>query len=55
MQAELFLRQSDGIWSLSSYQEPSESIPLRLIEAELSLVEVYDKVELSRYWIRGAR
>ena len=46
MQAELFLRQPDGTWSLSSYQEPSESIPLRLIEAELSLAEVYDKVEL---------
>lgn len=45
MQAELFLRQPDGTWSLSSYQEPSASIPLRLIEAELSLAEVYDKVE----------
>ncbi|MBK1725320.1 Uma2 family endonuclease [Thiocystis violacea] len=47
MQAELFLRQPDGTWSLSSYQETSESIPLRLIEAELSLAEVYDKVEWS--------
>ena len=45
IQADLFLRQPDGTWSLSSYQEPSESIPLRLIEAELSLAEVYDKVE----------
>lgn len=48
MQAELFLRQPDGTWSLSSYQDPSESIPLRIVEAELSLAEVYDKVELSR-------
>jgi Uma2 family endonuclease len=48
MQAELFLRQPDGTWSLSSYQDPSESIPLRVLEAELSLAEVYDKVELSR-------
>jgi Uma2 family endonuclease len=48
MQAELFLRQPDGTWSLSSYQDPSESIPLRVVEAELSLAEVYDKVELSR-------
>jgi len=47
MQAELFLRQPDGTWSLSSYQDPSESIPLRVLEAELSLAEVYDKVELS--------
>ncbi len=48
MQAELFLRQPDETWSLSSYQDPSESIPLRVVEAELSLAEVYDKVELSR-------
>jgi Uma2 family endonuclease len=48
MQAELYLRQPDGTWSLSSYQDPSESIPLRVVEAELSLAEVYDKVELSR-------
>lgn len=46
MQAELFLRQPDGTWSLSSYQGPSASIPLRVVEAELSLAEVYDKVEL---------
>jgi Uma2 family endonuclease len=45
IQAELFLRQSDGTWSLSTYQESSESIPLSVIEAELSLAEVYDKVE----------
>jgi Uma2 family endonuclease len=48
IQAELFLRQPDGTWSLSSYQDPSESIPLRVVDAELSLAEVYDKVELSR-------
>ena len=47
MQAELFLRQPDGTWSLSSYQDPSEAIPLRMIDAELSLREVYDKVELA--------
>jgi Uma2 family endonuclease len=48
IQAELFLRQPDGTWNLSSYQDPSESIPLRVVDAELSLAEVYDKVELSR-------
>ncbi len=46
MQAELFLRQPDGTWSLSSYEGPADSIPLHLIESELSLSEVYDKVEL---------
>jgi Uma2 family endonuclease len=48
MQAELFVRQQDGTWSLSNYQAPSQSIPLRVIDAELSLAEVYDKLELSR-------
>ena len=48
MQAELFVRQHDGTWSLSSYQALSQSIPLRVIDAELSLAEVYDKLELSR-------
>ena len=48
VQAELFLRQPDGTWSLRSYQDPSESIPLRVVHAELSLTEAYDKVELSR-------
>lgn len=48
IQAELFLRQPDGTWSLSSYQDLSEAIPLRVVDAELPLAEVYDKVELSR-------
>ncbi|MFW5724379.1 MAG: Uma2 family endonuclease, partial [Halochromatium sp.] len=47
MQAELFIGQADGTWMLSSYQEPSASIRLPMLEVELSLAEVYDKVELS--------
>jgi Uma2 family endonuclease len=46
MQAELFLRQPDGTWSLSSYEDAADAIALSPIEAELSLAEVYDKVEL---------
>jgi Uma2 family endonuclease len=46
MHAELFLRQGDGTWSLSSYLERTDSVPLRVIDAELPLVEVYDKVDL---------
>jgi Uma2 family endonuclease len=45
IQAELFVRQPDGAWSLRSYQEAEASIPLSVIDAELSLAEVYDKVE----------
>jgi len=35
----------DGTWSLSTYQESSDAIPLPVIEAELALAELYDKVE----------
>lgn len=47
IEAELFVRQPDGTWSLSSHQGADASIPLPMIAAELSLAEVYDKVELS--------
>ena len=47
VQAELFL-PAGRTWSLRSYQDPSESIPLRVVHADLSLAEAYDKVELSR-------
>lgn len=46
MQAELFVRQPDGTWSLRSYQDSETMIPLSVIDAELALAEVYDKVEL---------
>ncbi len=46
--AEHLLRQPDGTWSQSRDQDPSESVPLPVVEAELSLAEVYDQVELSR-------
>jgi Uma2 family endonuclease len=46
MQAELFVRQPDGAWSLRGYQDPETIIPLPVIDAELALAEVYDKVEL---------
>jgi len=46
MQAELFVRQPDGTWRLSIYQDPETSVPLSVIDAGLSLAEVYDKVEL---------
>ena len=48
VQAELFLRQDAGTWSLSIFQGLSDSIALPVIEARLSLAEVYDKVELTR-------
>lgn len=45
--AELFLRQPSGDWLLSVYTDPSDCIPLTALDTELSLAEVYDKVEFT--------
>jgi Uma2 family endonuclease len=45
--AELFLRQPSGDWLLSVYTDPSDRIPLAALDTELSLGEVYDKVEFT--------
>jgi Uma2 family endonuclease len=45
--AELFLRQPSGDWLLCVYTDPSDSIPLTALDTELSLAEVYDKVEFN--------
>jgi Uma2 family endonuclease len=45
--AELFLRQPSGDWLLSVYTDPSDRIPLAALDTELSLAEVYDKVEFN--------
>lgn len=44
--AELYVRQSDGSWSLTAYGALSDTVPLVAADAELSLAEVYDKVDL---------
>jgi Uma2 family endonuclease len=45
--AELFLRQPSGDWLLSIYTDPSDRIPLAALDTELSMAEIYDKVELT--------
>jgi Uma2 family endonuclease len=45
--AELFLRQPNGDWLLSTYADPSDSIPLAAFDTELPLAEVYDKMEFA--------
>jgi Uma2 family endonuclease len=45
--AELFLRQPSGDWLFSVYTDPSDRIPLAALDTELSLAEVYDKVEFN--------
>ncbi|WP_295882695.1 Uma2 family endonuclease [uncultured Thiohalocapsa sp.] len=44
--AELYVRQADGRWLLSTYDHLADSVPLKSVEASLELAEVYDKVEL---------
>ncbi len=45
--AELFLRQPSGDWLLSVHTDPNDCIPLTALDTELSLAEVYDKVEFN--------
>ena len=45
MRAELFVRQG-AQWVLSVFDAPDDSIPLDCLDTRLSLVELYDKVEL---------
>jgi Uma2 family endonuclease len=44
--AELYVRQDEGCWLLSTFDRLSDSVPLACVEASLALAEVYDKVEL---------
>lgn len=46
VQAELFVRQADGSWNLSTYTKAADRVPLVGVDAALALDEVYDKVEL---------
>lgn len=44
--AELYVRQDDGLWLLSTYERLADEVPLASVGASLALAEVYDKVEL---------
>jgi Uma2 family endonuclease len=44
--AELYLRQPNGDWLLSTYDDLAACIPLTALGVELPLAEIYDKVEL---------
>lgn len=45
--AELFVRQADGSWVLTSFEGLEDQIELLSVGAKLSLAEVYDKVEFT--------
>ena len=46
LQAELFVRQPDDSWNLSTFADASDRIPLAAVDAQLLLGELYDKVVL---------
>lgn len=45
--AELYVRQGDGGWLLSTYSGQLDVIPLAALDTSLPLAEIYDKVELT--------
>jgi Uma2 family endonuclease len=44
--AEIYLRQPNGDWLLRTYSDRRDSIPLAVIEVEIPLAEIYDKVDI---------
>jgi Uma2 family endonuclease len=45
MSVEHYVRQSDGFWKLYEYTEPNEKIVFESIGCELTLDEIYRRVE----------
>ena len=45
--ADLYTRQPDGRWLLSSADSPESSLTLESVGAELTLADLYEKVELT--------
>ncbi len=44
---EHFFKQTDGKWLYQSYGAIDDSLKIETIECELSLREIYDRVELT--------
>jgi hypothetical protein len=40
------VRQDNGHWLLSTYDNLPDHVPLASVDASLALAEVYDKIEL---------
>ena len=46
MHADLYTRQTDGRWLLTSADNPDESLTLESVDARLTMADLYEKVEL---------
>jgi Uma2 family endonuclease len=47
MHVDLYTRQADGRWLLTSADKPEDSLTLESVEAQLTLADLYEKVELT--------
>ena len=47
MHADLYIRQSEGRWLLTSVGQPADVLTLGAVSVELRLADLYEKVELS--------
>ena len=45
MRVEHFVRQDDNSWSMTEYSQPGDKVPLRPLDCELSLADLYRRVE----------
>ncbi len=45
MAAELYTRQADGRWLLSTFDRADQEIPLESVDCAVPMAEIYDKVE----------
>jgi Uma2 family endonuclease len=47
MHVDLYTRQPDGRWLLTSADKPEDSLALESVEAQLTLADLYENVELA--------
>jgi Uma2 family endonuclease len=47
MHVDLYTRQPDGRWLLTSADKPEDSLALEAVDAQLTLADLYEKVELA--------
>jgi hypothetical protein len=47
MHVDLYTRQPDGRWLLTSGDKPEDSLMLESVGAQITLADVYEKVELA--------
>ena len=44
MRVEHFVRQENGVWGMTEYDQPDDLVPLRPLDCALSLAQIYRRV-----------